>query len=133
MSKDAIYYVPTINRVPSLYRLIQAFGEEKGAKVRRILKGKFNLLSLPSVETADVRTNGIPDRFTLACVALNDVLNGYGVEYAASRGEIMEPNGLTYVNMGDAHDTTMAYDHKTGRWLCTSWGAIVEANPKRFA
>jgi hypothetical protein len=41
-------------------------------------------------------------------------------------------DGLSYVNMGDTYDTTLLYDHKTGRFSVGSWGDIVEKQPDRF-
>ena len=34
--------------------------------------------------------------------------------------------------MGDTYDTTLLYDHKTGRFSVGSWGDIVERQPRRF-
>jgi len=38
-----------------------------------------------------------------------------------------------YVNMGDTYDTTLIYDYKTNRFVVSSWGDIVERQPRRFA
>jgi hypothetical protein len=61
------------------------------------------------------------------------VLNGNGVEYIDSREDTMRSqDGLSYVNMGDTYDTTLLYDHKTGRFSVGSWGDVVERQPRRF-
>ena len=61
------------------------------------------------------------------------LLNGHGVEYIQSQADTMRSqDGLSYVNMGDTYDTTLLYDHKTGRFSVGSWGDIVERQPRRF-
>jgi hypothetical protein len=61
------------------------------------------------------------------------VLNGHGVEYIHSHADTMRSqDGLSYVNMGDTYDTTLLYDHKTGRFSVGSWGDVVERQPRRF-
>jgi len=61
------------------------------------------------------------------------LLNGHGVEYIQSHADTMRSqDGLSYVNMGDTYDTTLLYDHKTGRFSVGSWGDIVERQPRRF-
>jgi hypothetical protein len=61
------------------------------------------------------------------------LLNGNGVEYIQSHADTMRSqDGLSYVNKGDTYDTTLLYDHKTGRFSVGSWGDIVERQPRRF-
>ena len=38
-----------------------------------------------------------------------------------------------YVNMGDTYAATLMFDFKKQRFLVGSWGALVEAQPRRFA
>ena len=56
------------------------------------------------------------------------MMNGNGVERISGVG-----GGLMYVNMGDTYDTTLIYDYKTNRFVVSSWGDIVERQPRRFA
>ena len=56
------------------------------------------------------------------------MMNGNGVERISGMG-----GGLMYVNMGDTYDTTLIYDYKTNRFVVSSWGDIVERQPRRFA
>ena len=56
------------------------------------------------------------------------MMNGHGVERISGVG-----GGLMYVNMGDTYDTTLIYDYKTNRFVVSSWGDIVERQPRRFA
>ena len=63
----------------------------------------------------------------------DELLGGNGVEYIESQQDTMRRReGLSYVNMGDTYDTTLIYDHKTGRFYVGAWGNWVERYPKRF-
>jgi hypothetical protein len=59
--------------------------------------------------------------------AADGMMDGNGVERIPGRP------GLMYVNMGDTYDTTLIYDYKTDRFVVSSWGDIVERQPRRFA
>jgi hypothetical protein len=60
--------------------------------------------------------------------AADKLMDGNGVERISGVG-----GGLMYVNMGDTYDTTLIYDYKTNRFVVSSWGDIVERQPRRFA
>ena len=61
------------------------------------------------------------------------LLHGYGVEYAPSKQDTHgEGRGLEYVNMGDTYRPTIIYDCLHGRFVCASWGDIVESKRNRF-
>ncbi len=63
----------------------------------------------------------------------DELLGGSGIEYIESQQDTMRRReGLSYVNMGDTYDTTLIYDHKTGRFYVGAWGDWVERYPKRF-
>jgi len=63
----------------------------------------------------------------------DELLGGNGIEYIASEQDTMRSRqGIEYVNMGDTYDTTLIYDHKTGRFYVGAWGDWVERYPKRF-
>lgn len=59
--------------------------------------------------------------------AADGMMDGNGVERIPGRP------GLMYVNMGDTYDTTLIYDYKTDRFVVSSWGDLVERQPRRFA
>jgi hypothetical protein len=59
--------------------------------------------------------------------AADKMMDGNGVERISGVG-----GGLMYVNMGDTYDTTLIYDYKTNRFVVSSWGDIVERQPRRF-
>ena len=65
--------------------------------------------------------------------AVSILLDGYGVEYAPSRQDTHgHGRGLEYVNMGDSYKPTILYDCLIKRFICSSWGDIVESEPARF-
>lgn len=71
----------------------------------------------------------------IALDEINKTLNGYGVEVLTDNGwdKYYANAGVLYVNMGDTYTLTVCYDTRKDRWLITSWGDLVEGNPKRFA
>ena len=65
--------------------------------------------------------------------AVSILLRGFGVEYAPSRQDTHgHGRGLEYVNMGDTYAPTILYDCLRKRFICASWGDIVESEPARF-
>ena len=61
------------------------------------------------------------------------LLHGYGVEYVPSKLDAhSKGRGLEYVNMGDSYKPTILYDCLRKRFICASWGDIVESEPARF-
>ena len=58
------------------------------------------------------------------------LLQGYGVEYLPSRQDTHgKAAGLEYVNMGETYAATILYDCLHKRFICASWGDIMEAQP----
>src|SRR5436190_14377302 len=61
------------------------------------------------------------------------LLHGYGVEYVPSKLDTYTKGvGLEYVNMGDSYRSTILYDCLRKRFICASWGDIVESETARF-
>ena len=57
----------------------------------------------------------------------------HGVEITRSTYDTQHTfNGLSYLNTGDTYGSTLLYDHGRGKWLLSSWGDIVEKQPRRF-
>ena len=101
-----------------------------GPSVKRMV----DFLKIPKVHAAAVKArmdDGVPYKAILEVV--DELMDGNGVEYIDSHADTMRSqDGLSYVNMGDTYDTTLLYDHKTGRFSVGSWGDIVEKQPARF-
>jgi hypothetical protein len=66
---------------------------------------------------------------------INTLLHGYGVEVIRGKhvNNYYGNVNLLYVNMGDTYTTTIIYDTKTDRWICSDWGTLVECSPRRYA
>lgn len=119
-------------RKPSLKRLREAFGEEKGERVWKLLAGE-----LPPEEFASVRkwlgsVYADPTEEEMVMEAINEILEGYGVE--AIRGRHVDSYHYdvqaTYVNMGDSYVPTIVFDNETAEYSLTSFGDWVEAHEK---
>jgi hypothetical protein len=93
-----------------------------------------DFLKIPKVHAAAVKArmdDGVPYKAILEVV--DGFMDGNGVEYIESHADTMRSqDGLSYVNIGDTYDSTLLYDHKTGRFSVGSWGDIVEKQPARF-
>jgi hypothetical protein len=59
--------------------------------------------------------------------AADRIIGGYGVDSIPGVG-----GALSYVDMGDAYHDTLIFDRKTNRFVVSSWGDIVERQPRRF-
>jgi hypothetical protein len=70
----------------------------------------------------------------LCCLKkINTILECCGVEYIADRDDDYFNNyGVEYVNTGHSYAATFCYDRKNNRLFISTWGDIVERNPKRF-
>jgi hypothetical protein len=67
-------------------------------------------------------------------VKVNEFMGAQGVEYIADRRDDQhDVYGIEYVNMGDSYIPTLCYDRDRDRIFISSWGDIVERNPRRFS
>lgn len=65
---------------------------------------------------------------------INGLLHGYGVESIRDNqwDNYYQDIGLLYVNMGGTYTSTVVFDTRSGRFLVSSWGDIVERQERRF-
>lgn len=72
----------------------------------------------------------VPGQDEIIMSMLDELLEGHGVEVICVGGEWVDSYHhdivASYVNMGDTYDTTVVLDHRSGRYLVTSWGDFVE-------
>lgn len=64
----------------------------------------------------------------------NDYMNAHGTESIRGR-EVVKHYGdinLLYVNTGDTYYPTLIYDTYKQRFIVSSWGDLVETQPRRF-
>ena len=74
-----------------------------------------------------------PMDYDIQLNAINKLVGGFGVEYIASVDDsFTRAYGVDYVNLGKTYSLTICYDQSSERFKLTSWGDIVESNPKRF-
>ena len=62
-----------------------------------------------------------PSQQELVMSALNDLLDGFGVEAIRSPDDSDQIIG-TYVNMGDTYNGTIVFDHENEQYVLTTWG-----------
>lgn len=69
-------------------------------------------------------------RVTVAMHAINEILEGHGVEGLGEGrpGDYAPP--YEYINMGDTYATTLIYDRDSDRLFIGSWGDVVESDPE---
>ena len=93
-----------------------------GPAVKTLVDG-LRISKADAQKLKDMMDTGAPRILQTA----DKMMNGNGVERISGMG-----GGLMYVNMGDTYDTTLIYDYKTNRFVVSSWGDIVERQPRRF-
>jgi len=99
----------TPKKGPSVARMVQVLGIQKdqAEELKRLMNAG---LVTRTMARADI------------------MLDGFG------RDELPSPGGrVIYVNMGDAHNMTLMFDWSKDKFMVGSWGALVEAQPRRFA
>lgn len=73
----------------------------------------------------------LPSRDELIMSMLDERLDGCGVEPIRIEGSWVDKYHMdivaSYVNFGDTYATTVVLDHRTGRFIVTSWGDYVES------
>lgn len=88
----------------------------------KMMVARLGISKVQAQELKDLMNAGEPDILGHA----DYMMSGNGVERISGRP------GLMFVNMGDTYDTTLIYDYKTNRFVVSSWGDIVERQPRRF-
>lgn len=112
-----------LKRAPSLTRLEAAF-PGKGTEVRALLKGEKKTRDYASVKALVDACYNPPSYKYRLMTALNEILEGYGVETLSKNGVIV----AEFINFGDCYDTTLLLKVDTCTVMITSWGDFVESN-----
>jgi hypothetical protein len=73
----------------------------------------------------------LPSLNELRMCAINDIINGYGIESINVDPEVYEShyygNSIAeYINMGDTYTMTIIRDHRNGKIFIQSWGDFYE-------
>jgi hypothetical protein len=103
----------------------EAFPDRANIVLDIIRGGRDYALTFKAAAQRDRESYHPHDTYVLKLEALNEVLDGCGVEYVeAGRGR--KSPAFEYVNFGDTYDTTIVYFPDRRTWRVTSWGDIVE-------
>lgn len=119
---------------PSVKRIADALHVDLDAakRIKGMMRGELN-----SKRIADEMS--IPDRQykdrVLRILSIASALSdSFGVEYLHDkRDSFSSAFGIEYVNAGDTYKDTLMYDNYSGRFICGSWGDVVERNERRFS
>lgn len=115
--------------IPSRKKLEAAF-PGKGKEIRELLERKRDVYAYASVQELVRECYHPPKYMHRLETALNEILEGYGTEAIFGPDSYTQPDAV-YINMGDAYNTTLLYDHTRGRWIVTSWGDWIESQERK--
>ena len=97
-------------------------------RVLSVIRGKTTPLRYKSVRSWVDQCYNMPNKVELKLCALNEIIEGYGVEYIEHKDDSFhEVYGLDYVNLGDTYTNTVMFDHFSNKWRYRSYGDIVGA------
>ena len=112
---------------------VETHWPDKAETILGLIDGKIDPMSFSSVDKWVRSCYHHPRGYELILKALDEVLEGYGVEgidpSTAEVGEDDVPeidDWISYVNFGDTYDTTIIYDHDSRLFYCASWGDFLE-------
>lgn len=117
-TRSVVYFAPALERLEEVW-------PGKGQAIRDILHGKVKLkATYKSVRELCHAGYNPPDYETRVFTALNEVLEGFGIEYITKNDRTV----ATYVNMGDTYTTTLLLREGSGLMQLTTYGDFVERN-----
>lgn len=106
---------------------------EQAATIKGIIKGNIDPEGFKSVQSWVAQCYNKPSKLELKLEAINEVLEGFGIEYIeSSNDDFNDSQGLSYVNLGDTYVNTVIFDHSDNTWNYCSWGDIVEENQENY-
>ncbi len=97
----------------------------KGKELRNLIDGTVNPTEYDSVISLCTRVYQHPTHSYMLIVAINEVLEGHGIECIYPR-DSKHPS-YDYINMGDSYTPTVLL-RNDGKLIVSSWGDIVEAH-----
>ncbi len=112
-----------LRRLMISQRRLEIAFPRKGKKLRDLIKGRVKPDQYKSVQCWIEQCYNPPSYQEQVELAINEVLEGYGVEAIFKGGRYPE---VVYINLGDTYTTTLVYDYSRERWYLTSWGDYVE-------
>lgn len=117
---------------PSLNTLRQFFDEPQARRLRRLMTGKAKPREYGSVAGWVAQCYNPPSDAELIMAALNEELDGFGVEPIRGRyvDSYHQDIQAAYVNQGDTYALTILLDHETGNYRLTGWGDWAETHER---
>ena len=121
--------------IPSVNTIERRLGVDRSTalKARKLLDGRLDPDTFESVQQWVSRCYNPPSRQDRVEVALNELLDMYGVE--SIQGEWVDRYyGHTvaiYLNTGDSYLPTLLFDTDKERWYVTSVGDWIEAEERK--
>jgi len=110
-------------RLPSIKTLTIVAGD-RAKEVRELLEKKRRTRDYKSVQELEQRCFLPPDYPYRLMTALNEILEGYGIEAITESGKLSPT--WEYINLGDTYTPTIMRHCQTGRIRVSDWGTIVE-------
>jgi hypothetical protein len=98
---------------------------EQAREISEVIFGRTACTSYPKTEAWINRCYNEPLPYEKKMSAIDEILEGCGVEAIFREGECIEPI-LSYVNMGDTYVATIVYNHNSKMFHVSSWGECVE-------
>lgn len=111
-------------------KLLESNFPDKGFEIRQLIDGKKSTRSYESVRKWLEQCHNEPTLTERRMCALNEILEGHGVEAIFHGSDPMHPDAV-YVNMGETYAATILYDYRSGTFKVTSWGDWVEKQERR--
>lgn len=103
--------------------------EDQAVQVKGVIKGEIDPLSFSNVKKWVNQCYNMPSKTELKLEALNQILEGYGVEYIEHKEDSFpDVYGISYINLGDTYINTVLFDRASNKWRYCSWGDIVETS-----
>jgi hypothetical protein len=107
---------------------VHAKWPDKAETILGLIRGKLSPDDFASVQAWVRQCYNEPSRHEKVACALNEVIEGYGVEAIFADGEYHHPR-IVYINQGDTYATTLVYTARG--WRVGSWGDMVESFERR--
>jgi len=117
--------------MPSLRILKDRFGD-KGKELHNLISGKTDPKTYKSVQKWVDRCFNEPTDIELRMEAINEILEGFGVEGIEGKwvDSYHRENQAVYINTGDTYSLTILYDNELRRFVVTTFGDWVESHEK---
>lgn len=102
-------------------------------QILKIINNKLDPESFQSVQKWVRECYNYPSKLELKLQAINELLEGFGVEYVDAIGDTTYSlKGLSYINLGDTYTNTVIFNHGSSRFTFSSCGDIVESKPNKY-